>query len=185
VGGSEFRLPAATELTMVGENRLEARTRSTFAHCRQYLGESTITYGDPEPAGPREAARTNAKLPAGVKVAVKLNRTIELSAAARGDLVEMSVSREVVHEAGRCWEGNEDRGADQGRDLPGRAVRELLRHTENRDVRRRVAERAVLRPVGDARPGNPAHARRKAFALSTGPAFRRSCACRNDEESCT
>jgi len=98
VGGSEFRLPAATELTMVGENRLEARTRSTFAHCRQYLGESTITYGDPEPAGPREAARTNAKLPAGVKVAVKLNRTIELSAAARGDLVEMSVSREVVHE---------------------------------------------------------------------------------------
>ena len=98
VGGSAFSLPAVTELTMLRDTGLEGRTLSTFAHCRQYLGESTITYGDPEPAaGEQEAARTSAKLPAGVKVPLKLDREIELTTAARGDLLEMSVSREVVH----------------------------------------------------------------------------------------
>jgi hypothetical protein len=97
VGGSGFRLPAVTELTMLRDTGLEGRTLSTFAHCRQYLGESTITYGDPEPAGEHEAVRTSAKLPAGVKVSLILNREIELTTAARGDLLEMSVSREVVH----------------------------------------------------------------------------------------
>jgi hypothetical protein len=98
VGGSGFSLPAVTELSMLRDTGLEGRTLSTFAHCRQYLGESTITYGDPEPAaGEQEAARTSAKLPAGVKVPLKLDREIELTTAARGDLLEMSVSREVVH----------------------------------------------------------------------------------------
>ncbi len=97
VGGSEFRLPAVTELSMLRNSGLEESTRSTFSHCRQYLGVSKITFGDPEPAGPQEPARRSAKLPAGVSVPVKLNQEIELTAAARGDLLEMSVSREVVY----------------------------------------------------------------------------------------
>ena len=51
VGESEFRLPAVTELTMQRQDGFEEKTRSTFAQCRQYLGESTITYGDLEPGG--------------------------------------------------------------------------------------------------------------------------------------
>jgi hypothetical protein len=97
VAGSEFRLPAVTDLSMRYEDGFEEETRSAFAHCRQYVGESTITYEDVEPAGPQEAARASEKLPAGVRVPMKLDREIELSTAARGDLVEMAVSREVVH----------------------------------------------------------------------------------------
>ncbi|MGO9240849.1 MAG: hypothetical protein ACLQBJ_08560 [Bryobacteraceae bacterium] len=98
VGETAFRLPAVTELSMLHESGVESRTVSTFSQCRQYLGESKITFGDVAPEGAETTVRGSASLPAGVSVPVKLSREIELIAAARGDMVEMAVSRAVVHD---------------------------------------------------------------------------------------
>ena len=97
VGGSVFRLPVETELSMVHINGVENRTVSRFSRCRQYLGESTITYDDLD-AGPAPAAeQSQGQLPPGVKVTAQLSQEIELSDAARGDLLEMKVSQNVVN----------------------------------------------------------------------------------------
>jgi len=104
VGESEFLLPATTDLTTVYANGVEGRTVSTFAHCRQYLGESTITFGDIDPGTGRPAERPPMKLPEGVKVPVRLNQDLDLTKAARGDLVEMAVSRDVLSQGHKVLE---------------------------------------------------------------------------------
>ena len=96
VGGSVFRLPVGTELSMVHVNGVENRTISRFARCRQYLGESTITFGDMDEGAAPAAQRTQGSLPAGVKVAARLSQETELADTARGDLLEMAVTQNVV-----------------------------------------------------------------------------------------
>ena len=46
IGGGDFLLPQSSELTMVAINGLESRNRVHFASCRQYSGESVLSFAD-------------------------------------------------------------------------------------------------------------------------------------------
>ena len=46
IGGNDFLLPQSSELTMVAINGMESRNRVHFASCRQYSGESVLSFAD-------------------------------------------------------------------------------------------------------------------------------------------
>jgi len=55
IGASDFLLPAASELSMIDLSGNESRNRTRFASCRQYTGESVLSFAEPQaqdlPAG--------------------------------------------------------------------------------------------------------------------------------------
>ncbi len=98
VNGVPVRLPAMTELSMTTRNGIENRTVSTFSNCREYKGESKLTFEEPasDPAGLPPQSVETLSLPAGLEVSVRLDDAVELTQAARGDLIAMTVVKDVV-----------------------------------------------------------------------------------------
>ena len=47
IGDGEFLLPIASELSMVDLNGQESRNQVRFASCRQFTGESVLSFGNP------------------------------------------------------------------------------------------------------------------------------------------
>jgi hypothetical protein len=103
VAGTKFRLPARTELWMSASEGTEARTVTTYSQCRQYLGESKLTFVEDEsamqpaaPSTPAIPAREPLKLRAGLKVETQFAEGLDFSKIKRGDLLAMQVARDVV-----------------------------------------------------------------------------------------
>ncbi len=46
IGGSSFLLPRSSELTMVDLTGRETRNRTRFSNCRQYAGQSSVSFSD-------------------------------------------------------------------------------------------------------------------------------------------
>lgn len=98
IGTSEFLLPVASELVMVDLLGNESRNRTQFTSCRQYTGESVLTFADPTPeqvaeppaAAPGQkqtAAKQSIEIPADLSFDVKLQTEIDSAKAAVGDPV--------------------------------------------------------------------------------------------------
>ena len=52
IGNTEFLLPRSSEMTVTSPNGIESRNRTLFHACRQYAGESTLTFDEaPDPNG--------------------------------------------------------------------------------------------------------------------------------------
>jgi hypothetical protein len=95
IGDSEFLLPAASELIMVDLSGNENRNRTIFTGCRQYTGESVLTFAE----APAETSETHAaaaaasapketvEIPADITFTVKLETEIDSERAAVGDRV--------------------------------------------------------------------------------------------------
>ncbi len=49
IGDADFLLPESSELIMVDTLGTENRNRTRFSGCRQYAGESVVSFGDPPP----------------------------------------------------------------------------------------------------------------------------------------
>jgi hypothetical protein len=86
--GVEYLLPSMTRERFINQNGSEAENTVTFSACREFRGESVVTFGG-KPAIPEEAksgAATN--LASGLSVAVVLTSTIDADQAAAGDRIE-------------------------------------------------------------------------------------------------
>lgn len=97
IGGTDFLLPRSSELYIVGSNGRESRNVTRFEQCRQYLGESVVSFAEPVPSGvetPKPV--TEVRLPSGVRVEITLQTALESSRAAIGDPVRAVVSRDSV-----------------------------------------------------------------------------------------
>ena len=104
VNGQPVRLPVMTELSMTARNGVEDRTVSTFTNCREYVGESKLTFEEPAPESSRGTppSAPASELAAGLEVQVKLDDAVDLKLAALGDPVTMTVSRDAVRN-GHKW----------------------------------------------------------------------------------
>lgn len=90
IGGSTFLLPSSAELLMVDLNGTEHRNRTRFHGCRQYAGESVLSFAEPPPDTPSASLQEVAdiKLPREFSTGIALNTPIDSSTSAVGDPVE-------------------------------------------------------------------------------------------------
>jgi hypothetical protein len=88
IGSDSFLLPARSELRMTAIDRSMNENRTRFASCRQYTGESTLLFDDPDPAekGPVEPARI-LTAPPDLRLDFALQAPVVLREAANGDPV--------------------------------------------------------------------------------------------------
>lgn len=97
IGEGDFLLPAQSELSMVGIQGGEEHNRVKFTSCRQFSGESVLTFDD-APAGKPESAPIATReiaLPAGLDMELVLTKEIDLQSAAIGDPVAAVVKNDV------------------------------------------------------------------------------------------
>jgi hypothetical protein len=92
IGSGDFLLPAASELTMIDLNGNENRNRTRFASCRQYTGESVLSFAEPQTeeiaAAPAQPESAPEELPGGLVAEVRLETDIDSTTAMVGDPVE-------------------------------------------------------------------------------------------------
>jgi hypothetical protein len=93
IGGSFFVLPRSSELMMIDEMGRESRNHIRFDSCRQYSGESTISFGDPGEA-PEKLEIQALTLPPGLNVECALSTPLSNDKAI-GDPVKAVVMRAV------------------------------------------------------------------------------------------
>jgi hypothetical protein len=97
IGDSDFLLPSESELTMIDLNGGANRNHVKFTSCRQFSGESVLTF-DEAPASKPDVAPLPVRefdVPAGLEVPLVLNEEIDLKAAAIGDPVRAHLDRDV------------------------------------------------------------------------------------------
>jgi hypothetical protein len=97
LGEEEFLLPAKSELTVVGMDDDESVNRTTFTGCRQYTGESVISFDDPAPDASKavQAAERTLHLPPGVNLQVALETPVQENRSAVGDPITAILKKEV------------------------------------------------------------------------------------------
>ncbi len=90
IGAAEFLLPREARQRFVTLNGNQMENTTTFAACREYLGESTIDFSEPSEtggAGRQDTASTRAGLPADLPFAFELTTPIAADTAAAGDSI--------------------------------------------------------------------------------------------------
>jgi len=100
IGSGEFILPEVSTMDVLYSTGDEARNETTFSGCREYVGESTIRFDDPDDpndkASPAAAARAALKaLPPKTHIRVKIDPPINSESAAAGDPITGVVEHEV------------------------------------------------------------------------------------------
>jgi len=104
IGRSTFLLPVGSERTIIGLHDITHRNVTRFSDCRQFVGESVLTFGDPLPAPGSVIApppRTDANLPNDFVVGVRIETPIDSQSSAVGDIVKAVLRSPVMdhHEA--------------------------------------------------------------------------------------
>jgi hypothetical protein len=97
IGDGDFLLPAQSELTMIAMHGGEEQNRVKFTACRQFSGESVVTFEEP-PAGKPDAAPIPTRefdLPEGLDVLLVLIKEIDLQTTAIGDPIYARVDHDV------------------------------------------------------------------------------------------
>ena len=97
IGAGEFMLPEVSTMDVIYNNGDEARNETHFSGCREYVGESTISFDDPsDTASPAAAARAALKaLPPKTRIRVKIDPPVNTETAAAGDPISGIVEHEV------------------------------------------------------------------------------------------
>jgi hypothetical protein len=97
IGEGDFLLPAESDLTMVNLNGSENHNHVKFTACRQFSGESVITFGDAPESKPGAAPIPTRQfdLPEGLDIELLLMQKIDLRKAAIGDPVPVRVEHDV------------------------------------------------------------------------------------------
>ena len=114
ISGQSYRLPVRfTEATMTF-NAYESRNEGRFSACRQFVGESKLSFGDPPPdeeAPPAPATGINLTLPEGLSVQVQLVASIDSESSKTGDAIEavlgapIKQKKQILFEKGSRVEG--------------------------------------------------------------------------------
>ena len=96
IGDGDFLLPEVSVMEGLYSDGSIALNETHYSACRQYVGESTISFGDAAPVAGTEAARAASQpLPAGVRLSVGLSTAIDTATAAAGDRVEGILLRDA------------------------------------------------------------------------------------------
>ena len=111
----DFLLPQKSRLQIVTTSTQEDDITTTYASCREYQSQSTISFGDDPAAGTsaKTATATRANLPAGAPILLALAEPIDTGVAAAGDVivekvrkaVQAKVSKDVLIPAGATVRG--------------------------------------------------------------------------------
>jgi len=97
IGEGTFLLPSESELTIIDTNKFENQNHVKFSACRQFSGESVLSFDDPDPSSaPAAPARTvEVKLPADVDISLSLLDDITPGKAAVGDLLKARLTADA------------------------------------------------------------------------------------------
>ncbi len=97
IGEGQFLLPETSELTMIGLDGSQNHNQVRFASCRQFAGESVLTFGDAPVSAPAAAPLAHIELPAGITVQLILLDDVDTRRAAVGDPVRARLQSPVKH----------------------------------------------------------------------------------------
>jgi hypothetical protein len=97
IGDGQFLLPAGSELSMVDMRGQESRNRVRFASCRQFTGESVLSFGEPPPETAAATPVREVGLPPGLGLTLSLLDEINTEAAAVGDPVRALLDHDLKH----------------------------------------------------------------------------------------
>ena len=113
IGEGDFLLPAESDLTMVNLNGSENHNHVKFTACRQFSGESVVTFGDAPESKPGALPIPTREfdLPEGLEIQLTLVQKIDLRKAAIGD----PVAARVEHDVKRERRGHRSQGRDGDR----------------------------------------------------------------------
>jgi hypothetical protein len=95
LGSEDFLLPARSELLLTNIGGLQHRNRTTFSGCRQYTGESTISFDDAPAEGKAEQPERELQIPPRVALLVALDTPLEEESSAIGDRVTAILKKSV------------------------------------------------------------------------------------------
>lgn len=95
IGESTFLLPQSSEMTLEDFNGTQSRNAIRFSGCRQYAGESTLSFDAPPEPGAAAPTTEAISLPAGLPVELELTTPVKFPGNAIGDEVEARVHRDV------------------------------------------------------------------------------------------
>ncbi|HEX4278963.1 MAG TPA: hypothetical protein VHZ74_26590 [Bryobacteraceae bacterium] len=104
IGDGDFLLPEAAKMTVLFNGGQEARNETSYSDCREYVGESKISFGDDTPGGdgttpgakpPGRKTAAPGKLRAGLRLQIGLKSPIHSQTAAAGDPVTGVILRNV------------------------------------------------------------------------------------------
>ncbi len=101
IGTGEYLLPSESRFVVVGTGT-ESDNVTTYSGCREYHGESVLSFGDaPEEQQP-STSKTNGgdqdetKLPAGLQVVLALQTEVDWKTAAAGDAISAILRKDIV-----------------------------------------------------------------------------------------
>lgn len=97
IGGTAFLLPRHSDLSLIDVEGNESRNRTGFSNCRQYAGESVISFADPPADAPPALPETGEeiRIPSGMLLEARLETRIDFTRAAVGDPVVAVVERDA------------------------------------------------------------------------------------------
>lgn len=98
LGTGAFLLPLESELHFVLMNGTETRSTATFAKCREYLAESSLSFDEAssEAKPPVVLAKPRVPIPVGLKVVLRLTGPIDTQLIAAGDMISARVQDPVT-----------------------------------------------------------------------------------------
>lgn len=92
IGEGDFLLPLASEMTITDLDGAESRNRVRLSACRQYTGESVISFGEAPPPAPAPAPPVERiELPAGLSIVTGLEDEIDSDTTLVGDPIRARV----------------------------------------------------------------------------------------------
>jgi len=97
MGGADFMLPSYSELSLTRSGGVETRNQIQFSGCRQFSGESSISFeGAPiAPQRPASASVGEVALPAGTALYLILETPIDFAKSAVGDAVTARLDNSI------------------------------------------------------------------------------------------
>ncbi|MBZ5606329.1 MAG: hypothetical protein LAO79_28910 [Acidobacteriia bacterium] len=97
IGDGDFLLPGSSELTMTDLNGSERRNRVRFSSCRQFSGESVLTFDDAPKTEMALAPVAEMELPADLAMRLTLLDDVDLRKSAVGDPIHARLENDLRH----------------------------------------------------------------------------------------
>jgi hypothetical protein len=98
VHGKTIWFPQSAEMSLTELSGQETRNRIEFSHCREYTGESKLSFDEVSPGTAAAAAPVErVELPAGVVLDLRIETAIDSSAVRVGDAVTARLASDAVH----------------------------------------------------------------------------------------
>jgi hypothetical protein len=153
IGQNSYMLPKTSSMDVIYRNATESLNETSFAGCREYVGESTLRFDVDENGNTAEAAaRPELRpLPPKIRLRVKMNPPVDSATSAAGDpitgVIEFAVKQkgETIVRAGDKLLGRVVRLEQTLMPAPHWTVAVLFETIE----RNGIQEKVQLRPVDD------------------------------------